>query len=60
MRNKTFNKGWYTFAFTGGLLSGLLFSKSQYFKGKFDAYTDMEKRLSDIFKSMENTVEKEA
>ena len=42
MKNKMdFSAGWYLFAFVGGLLSGLMFSRSQYYQGQFDAYSDM-------------------
>lgn len=45
---KEFNKGIYMVAMVGGMAAGLCFSKAMYHKGRYDAFTYMEKKLDDL------------
>lgn len=49
-----FSAGWYLFAFVGGLLSGLMFSKSQYYQGQADAYSDIAEDLEKLSSKIEH------
>lgn len=48
MKKEKLNLGAYTFAGVIGLLSGLSFSRSLYFKGKMDALRDIENEMNDV------------
>ena len=54
MKNGKFSVGWYYFAMFGGLVSGLLFSRSQYHKGQADAYG----KIADDLNKMSEETEK--
>lgn len=43
--NNKFSLGLYLFALCGGLASGMAFSRSQYYRGKSDAYKEVAKEL---------------
>ena len=42
------NLGWYAFAAIGGLVSGLCFSRSQYYQGRKDGVAEMRKNLEEL------------
>lgn len=42
------NLGWYAFAAIGGLVSGLCFSRSQYYQGRMDEVAEMRKKLEEL------------
>lgn len=42
------NLGWYAFAAIGGLVSGLAFSRAQYWQGRIDEAEECKKELMKI------------
>ena len=55
--NDKFNSGLYVFALCGGFATGLLFSRSQYYQGKMDAYDEMAEDLREVQKEVEKYFE---
>lgn len=58
-KEKDLNVGWYLFALVGGIASGLMFSKSQYYKGQYDAYEEIGKDLQDSLDSIKENQKEE-
>lgn len=59
MKNEgLFDFGLYCFAFVGGVLSGLLLSKANYYKGKGDAYKEITDMLDETIQSSKAILDK--
>ena len=53
------NLGWYAFAAIGGLVSGLCFSRSQYYQGRMDEVSEMRKKLEELRDKLINESKRE-
>ena len=55
--NNKFNLGLYAIAAVGGLVSGLCFSRAQYYRGKRDAFNEAREIVKEVFEPVESELE---